>query len=65
MEGNNVQQYNDNVEDEIGRELLVEFLKQGICVTYPPQVAELYCRQLDDAKRFIKLLEKMSNNINI
>ena len=35
----------ENILDELSKELLVEFIKKGIRATYPPKIAEMYCRQ--------------------
>lgn len=48
-----------DILDELSKELLVEFIKQGIRGTYPKPLADIYCRQVDDAKQLAKLLEKM------
>lgn len=48
-----------DILDELSKEMMVEFLKQGIRGTYPKPLADIYCRQVDDAKTMAKLLEKM------
>lgn len=48
-----------DIADELSKELLVEFIKQGIRATYPQQIAEMYCKQIDDVKHLEKLMEKM------
>lgn len=51
----------NDIANEISREMFVEWMKQGIRATYPPQIAEVYCHQVDDAKQLAKLLEKIKS----
>ena len=48
---------------KIRKEAFIEVVKSGIRSCYPPAIAEVYCRQIDDMKHFAKLLETMRKSI--
>ena len=52
----------NDIVKEFSREMFVEFLKQGIRATYPNYIADVYCKQIDDAKCFASLLEKLARD---
>lgn len=52
-------QKNNDILNEITKEMFVECLKTGIRNTYPHNIAETYCRQIDDMSHFLKLLDLM------
>ena len=54
---------NEDIVNEIRKEVFIEVLKSGIRSCYPPAVAEVYCQQIDDAKHFAKLLETIRKSI--
>lgn len=47
----------NDIVNEIKKEILIQALKQWIRANYHPVLAELYCCQLDDVKHFTKWLE--------
>lgn len=47
---------------DIRREFLIQALKQSIRVRFHPVLAEFYCRQVDEAKHFAKLLEAIQKS---
>lgn len=53
-----MQQKGDIIND-ITKEMFVECLKTCIRNTYPNNIAEAYCRQIDDMSHFSKLLDLM------
>lgn len=53
---------NEDIVNEIRKEVLVEILKRWIRSNYPPAVAEIYCHQIDDAKHFAKWLETIKKS---
>lgn len=53
---------NQDIINEIKKEAVIQALKQWIRTCYPPLYAELYCRQIDDAKHFAKWIEAIRNS---
>ena len=44
----------NDIVNEIKKEILIQVLKQWIRANYHPIIAELYCHQFDDVKHFAK-----------
>lgn len=52
-------QQNGDIINDITKDMFVECLKSGIRNTYPHNIAEAYCRQIDDMNHFAKLLDML------
>ena len=48
--------------NEINKEILIQAIKQWIRANYPTAIAELFCSQIDDAKHFAKWIEAISKS---
>lgn len=53
---------NNDIVNDIKREILIQALKQGIRANYHPVIADLYCRQFDDVKHFAKWLDAIQKS---
>lgn len=48
--------------NEINKEILIQAIKQWIRTYYPVALAESLCSQIDDAKHFAKWIEAISKS---
>jgi hypothetical protein len=53
----NARQYANR--NDIQKELFLHIIKTQIRTMYPPDVAEIYCQQIDEEKVLIEWLKKM------
>lgn len=53
---------NQDLINEINKEILIQAIKQWIRTNYPTAIAESFCSQIDDAKHFAKWIEAISKS---
>lgn len=54
---------NEDIVNEIRKEVVVEMPKRWMWNCYPPTVAEVYCHHIDNIKHIAKWLETIRKSI--